>query len=227
MDWERIEAQWSLLNQPTMAPVLALAANAHSLVQKVATSSSLLSHPPSEELFAERVSLRRLGEDIRGIELQARAGLGFQAMSAYATLFEVAHSLLFFHQAKGRGRKWLDHTDREHAPWNPRALVEGTERAMGWDKSRCDEEYEKYRFACGFKHHNPLYIRLKKLPGDSDAFLGRFAVCNAAWLSAAVIGVYAFVRLSAKEVADVVPHSSAIMESAEAMMPRLGIHATA
>lgn len=61
----------------------------------IATHPEFVNKKPSKQLTVERVLTRRLGEELRAVELLARAGHGLQAISAAANIFEQSHTLTY------------------------------------------------------------------------------------------------------------------------------------
>lgn len=101
------------------------------------------------------------------------SGHGFQAMSACANLFELAHTLGYIVSKESASAEWLASNKKDFVPWKVKTLVVNNGQKLGWDKIRADEEYDRYGFLCGFKHNNPVFVRFLQLPVDPDLFLAQ------------------------------------------------------
>ncbi len=89
----------------------------------------------------ERYFIRRLGEEYRAVDLLAVNGHGFQTMSACANLFELAHTLGYVVNNDTNAEQWLVSENRERTPWGVKTLVNRNGQNLGWDQTRCDDEY--------------------------------------------------------------------------------------
>ena len=218
--WEPIEAQWQHRQLVHLQALLSLVTEAHHLVASIATHPELVNAEPSKQVTVERVLTRRLGEELRAVEILSRTGHGLQAISAAANIFEQAHTLTYI----GADEKYVS----DFLMWSPtqrtpsvRSVVNVSGGVRGWDKKRVDEEYETYSFLCGFKHNNPAFLRVLKIHGDPDLYLCQLALANAIWFTLSSFGVLAVTRLSATELHNLITDCNALMARAESLFPRL------
>jgi hypothetical protein len=121
------------------------------------------------------------GEELRAVELLAENGHGFQAATAACNLFEQSHFLTYVGMDDANARTFMQWTDPHRSPIKIRQLVDHSGKARLWPQSRCEEEYAKYRFLCGFKHNNPVFQRVVQLPGDPDRYMSQFALAESVW----------------------------------------------
>ena len=82
-----MEAQWKQNHDTALERLLSLTAETHQLFADVATDEAITHAPRSNQNTVERVLLRRLGEELRAVELLAETGHGFQAATLTASLF--------------------------------------------------------------------------------------------------------------------------------------------
>ena len=66
-----------------------------SVIAKLATHGDIVETPVSEVLGVSRLLLRRLGEELRAVEILAIGGHGFQSAAAACNLFEQSHYLTY------------------------------------------------------------------------------------------------------------------------------------
>lgn len=173
MDWTRWESDWYANSSGHLQEHVSLAAEVHNFVEYVATHQQIVSPGLSEARFLERLLLRRLGEEYRAVDMLTESGHGFQAMSACANLFELAHTLGYIVSKESASAEWLASNKKDFVPWKVKTLVVNNGQKLGWDKIRADEEYDRYGFLCGFKHNNPVFVRFLQLPVDPDLFLAQ------------------------------------------------------
>lgn len=151
--------------------------------------------PRSKLVTTQHLLLRRLGEELRGVELLALNGHGFQAISAAANLFEQSHFMTHASTNEEVAIKYLDSDDYKKGVLSVRATVEESGRQRGWDKARTDIEYSTYRFLCGFKHNNSVMQRVLRLPRDPDLVLGQIAICTSIEFVLSAVGLLALTAL--------------------------------
>jgi hypothetical protein len=72
--WEAVELQWKERFLGQLEPLVAVTREAHEFVADVAKHPEIEGAPHSEQLGAERLLLRRLGEELRSVELLAISG---------------------------------------------------------------------------------------------------------------------------------------------------------
>src|SRR5690349_17914107 len=115
--WEAVEQQWQERFLGQLEPLLAVTRDAHAFVADVARHPEIEGAPHSEQLGAERLLLRRLGEELRGVELLAMNGHGYQAASAAANLFEQAHHLAAVSGDEGQAKQFANWSDPHKSPF--------------------------------------------------------------------------------------------------------------
>jgi len=221
MDWEHWERDWHAKSSDELKNHISLAAQVHDFVEHVATHDQIVTPKPTETRALERLLLRRLGEEYRSVDLLAVCGHGFQAMSACANLFELAHTLGYIVSNDAAAKEWLASDDRKRTPWKVFTLVERNGKKLGWNKARIDEEYGRYSFLCGFKHNNPIFTRILRLPTDPDLYLARYALAEGAHLSLVAVGLVALFRLEGEQCMSALEVANGLFDRAAAAMPRL------
>src|ERR1041384_1860124 len=107
MDWTRWEQEWYAESSEVLENYISLAAEVHDFVEYIATHDHIVTAKPTETRSLERLLLRRLGEEYRSVDLLAVCGHGFQAMSACANLFELAHMLGYIVNNDAAAKEWL------------------------------------------------------------------------------------------------------------------------
>jgi len=223
MDWTSWESDWYAKSSVELENHISLAAEVHDFVERIATHEQIVTPKPTETRALERLLLRRLGEEYRSVDLLAVCGHGFQAMSACANLFELAHMLGFIVSNDDAAKKWFASTDRKRLPWSVRTLVEKNGQKIGWDKARIDEEYDRYSFSCGFKHNNPMFTRILNLPSDPDLYLAKFALAEGATLALVAVGLVALFRLEGEQCSANLEIANGLFDRAAVAMPRLSV----
>lgn len=76
--WHSVEEDWRNSNLATLTPLLNITCKVHQFVADVATSSEITQAKPSARLTVERLLLRRLGEELRAVEILAERGHGLR-----------------------------------------------------------------------------------------------------------------------------------------------------
>lgn len=193
--WSAIEKQWSDENSAALQPFLNVCAQTHEFVAEIAQHPDFTNRSPSKLVATQRLLLRRLGEELRGVELLALNGHGFQAISAAANLFEQSHFMTHASTSEEVAIKYLDSDDHKKGVLSVRAAVEASGRLRGWDKVRTDDEYSTYSFLCGFKHNNAVMQRVLRLPRDPDLVMGQIAISKSIWSVLSAVGLLAIVAL--------------------------------
>lgn len=221
MDWNSWEHNWRDEWAPKLTNHVALASDVHDFIGQVATHDQIVNARLTETLALERHLLRRLGEEYRSIDLLATNGHGLQAMSLCASLFELAHTLGYIVNNDTAARQWLSSKDRERVPWKIRKVVVWNGNNLGWDKTRCDEEYARYGFACGFKHHNPVFARVSNLPVDPDLYCAQFALAEGANLGLVSSSLVALFRFDAHQCSATLTVANALLDRAAALLPHI------
>lgn len=220
--WSTIEKQWSDENSDALQPFLNVCAQTHEFVAEVAQLPDFTHRPPSKMVVTQRLLLRRLGEELRGVELLAINGHGFQAISAAANLFEQSHFMTHASTSEEVAIKYLDSDDHKRGVLSVRATVEASGRQRGWDNSRTDDEYSTYSFLCGFKHNNAVMQRLLTLPSDPDLVLGQFAISKSIWFVLSAVGLLAVTALPEATIYKVIETCNRLMASVMAL-PKINI----
>lgn len=219
--WEVIERQWQSVHGELLQPLLSLAAESHEIVAEVATNSTLSDLPPSPQLFAERLLLRRIGEELRGVELLAGTGHGFQAATACSTLFETVQYLGAVMADETLGQKILEWTTTERTFISVKGAIRKSAELYGWSTEQIDEEHKIYGFFCMFKHSNPLAYRSLKLPHDPDVYLGALSLATAIWHTLTVVGYLSLRRLPAEDAITIIERVNSATDTAKGLMPAI------
>jgi len=193
--WEPVEAQWKQNHDTALERLLSLTADTHQLFADVATAEAITHAPPSNQNTVERVLLRRLGEELRAVELLAETGHGFQAATLTASLFEQCHFLTYIsnNEAKAKEFRTWDNS-RYSIGGSIKNLVEASGAIRSWSAERTAEEYKKYELLCGFKHNNPMFIRTILLPSDPDLYLAQLCLCEGNWFILTTLGLFVALR---------------------------------
>lgn len=194
--WLGIEKQWSDGNSAALEPFSNVCAQTHEFVAEIAQHPDFTDRPPSKLVVTQRLLLRRLGEELRGVELLALNGHGFQAISAAANLFEQSHFMTHASTSEEVAAKYLDSDDHKQGVSSVRTTVEASGRQRGWDQTRTDDEYSIYSFLCGFKHNNAVMQRVLRLPMNPDLVLGQIAISKSIWFVLSAVGLLAVVTLA-------------------------------
>jgi len=221
MNWNHWEQNWYEKTSEHLMSHVALAKEVHDFVEHVATHEQIMLPPTTESRSVERILLRRLGEEYRSLELLAVRGHGFQAMSACANLFELAHMVGHIVNDDAEAARWLASNNRDRLPWSIKTLVTNNGRKIGWDAARVDEEYGRYGFLCGFKHNNPVFTRVLTLPGDADLYLAQFALAEGAHLALVAVGLVVFFRFEGEQCSTVLARSNDLFARAAVAIPSL------
>jgi hypothetical protein len=167
----------------------------------------------------ERFLIRRLGDEYRAVDLLAVSGHGFQAMSACANLFELSHTLGYVVNNDNAAEQWLATENRERTPWGVKNLVNRNGQNLGWDQTRCDEEYGRYGLLCGFKHNNPIHARASTVRPDPDLYLAQFALAEGANLALVGAGLMALLRIQGEQCAATLEIANGLFERAARALP--------
>ena len=104
---------------------------------------------------------------------------------------------------------------------NVKELVKASGAARGWPQTRCDEEYEKYSFLCGFKHNNPCFQRLLQLPTDPDLYISQYSLAESIWSCVTAVELFAVQFLDAKHLNGFLEEVNPIMDEAKNLFPLL------
>ena len=163
--------------------------------------------------------LRRLGEELRAVEILAERGHGFQSATAACNLFEQSHYLTYVGISEDDAKKFIEWTDPHKSIIHVKALVDASGPARGWMPERCEAEYDKYRFLCGFKHNNPIFQRILGLPTDPDLFMAQYAVAESVWNTLSAVGLFAAQFLSIENIAPLLEEVNPIMDEVSLLFP--------
>lgn len=213
--WIPIEEQWLTINASELLPFLEICAHTHNFVAEIAQHKEFILRPASHQVFVQRLLIRRLGEDLRGVELLASNGHGFQAISAAANIFEQSHFMTCASITEKVAIEYLDANNHKKSTLSVRAAVEASGRHRGWDTERIEEEYSIYRFLCGFKHNNGMMQRVLKLPRDPDLVLGQLAIFNSVRLTLTTMGMLCLTALPTAESLRAIETCNQILASTE------------
>jgi hypothetical protein len=220
--WHPVETQWRQKYRPALEPLLTLTARTHKLFAEVATHSAVTETPPSEQKTVERVLLRRLGEELRAIELLAESGHGFQAITLAATLFEQSHFLTYISDSETRAKEFLswDRPDKAMA-MTIRDLVKASGAIRLWSVERIAEEYKTYQYLCGFKHNNPMFMRTILLPSDPDLYLAQLCLTDANWFVLTSLGLFVALRFPGTECSSILDRCNVLLDETKKHYPRI------
>jgi hypothetical protein len=221
MNWKLWEHQWYEKWSAELQAHVSIAADVHDFVRHVATHDQIVHAERTATRSLERLFIRRLGDEYRAVDLLAINGHGFQAMSACANLFELAHTLGYVVNNDNAAEKWLVSENREHTPWPVKNLVNQNGQKLGWDQARCDGEYASYGFLCGFKHNNPVHVRASTVRPDPDLYLAQFALAEGANLALVAAGLMALFRLEGEQCSTTVEIANALFERAASTLPTI------
>lgn len=220
--WDPVEAQWRSQNLNDLSPLLDVVADTHQLVADFAQHPEIVEATPSTSLHIERMLLRRLGEELRAVELLACNGHGFQSVSAAANLFEQSHFLTYVSNDDAKAEEFLNWTDLHRSMASVKKVVEASGGKRGWNADRTSEEYQKYRLLCGFKHNNPRFQVLHQLPGDPDLYLAKLALADSIWFMLTAVVLLAFDRLTSNEtLTAIISRCNPLLDRAQELLPRL------
>src|SRR6185295_14291395 len=118
VNWKLWERGWYEKWSAELQFHASLAEDVHNFVGHVATHHQIVNAEPTRTLSLERYLIRRLGDEYRSVDLLSVSGHGFQAMSACATLFEVAHTLGYIINNDTAAEQWLASENPERTPWS-------------------------------------------------------------------------------------------------------------
>lgn len=221
--WSPIESQWAIENRDELKALEHLCARTHAFVAGVAQHADFVSRPRSASVVVQRLLLRRLGEELRGVQLLAINGHGFQAISAAANLFEQSHFLTYAASSDAVAEKYLAWSDHTKSIATVKAVVEKSGAERGWNQSRIDEEYRKYSFLCGFKHNNAVMQRILTLPKNPDLVLGQLALSQSIWFVLSTMGLLAIRTLSPTAMEEGINTCNALMDAVQPLFPTLNL----
>jgi hypothetical protein len=218
--WEAVERQWQNRFLGQLKPLLDVTRDAHAFMADMARHPDIEGAQHSEQLGAERLLLRRLGEELRGVELLATNGHGYQAAGAAANLFEQAHHLAAVSDDEEQAKRFANWSDPLKSPFGKvKDAFKNSGKARGWEKDRTEEEYKTYGMLCGFKHNNPVFFRLLQSTRDPDLYLARLSLSNAISFTLTSVMLMAMKRLSNTSLLEFVQRCNSILDGAEALMP--------
>jgi hypothetical protein len=193
--WIPVEEEWRRKHLELLQPHLDLTIKVHSWISNIALHPDVVNGESSNRLKTSRLLLRRLGEELRGVELLAENGHGFQAASAACNLFEQSHFLTFVGGNDANADRFSEWTNLHKSIVTIKELVSLSGKERSWPQSRCDEEYETYRFLCGFKHNNPRFQGVRKLPSNPDVYMSQFALAESAFCVLSAVGLFGITHL--------------------------------
>jgi hypothetical protein len=220
--WEQIEEAWHASYQTELSPIVSVVADTHEFVAEVAQHPDITDLNLTPGLHVERLLLRRLGEELRGVDVLAQGGHGYQAISAAANLFEQSHMLTHFGSDDALAQKYLEWDKPNNPIISVKKVVTSSGKLRGWGEARIKEEYEgMYGMLCGFKHNNPMFFKLLRLGDRCDLYLGQMALANATWFTLSTVGIIAAKRLSDGCVSDFMQRCSMLMDRTRVLYPDL------
>jgi hypothetical protein len=220
--WHPVETQWREKYRPALEPLLTLTASTHELFAEVATHSAVTEIPPSEQKTVERALLRRLGEDLRAVELLAETGHGFQAITLTSSLFEQSHFLTYVSNSEAKAKEFLSWDRRDKAmAISIKDLVRASGAIRLWSVERIAEEYETYQYLCGFKHNNPMFMRMILLPSDPDRYLAQLCLSDANWFVLTSLGLFVTFRFPGTECSSILDRCNVLLDETKKHYPRI------
>jgi hypothetical protein len=147
-------------------------------------------------------------------------GHGLQAISGAANLFEQSHTLTYVGANEKNVTDFLNWTNPRRTP-AVRTVVITSGRMRGWDEERTEDEYKKYSSLCGFKHNNPFFLRILRMPGDSDLYLCQLALADSIWFMLSAFGLFAVTHFSPDVLSLILTRCSELMDKAAQLFPKL------
>jgi hypothetical protein len=211
--WHPVEEQWRNLHLATLTPLLNITREVHQFVADVATNPELTQVQPSARLTVERLLLRRLGEELRAVEILVERGHGFQAISSAANIFEQSKFLNYISADEKRAEDFLNWSKPRQSMKRIDELNKIVGQMLSWEKNRIEEEYEKYRFLCGFKHNNPMFMRVVRLPVDPDQYLARLALADSNWFILISVSLLTLQRFSDEKLMSAIEKCNHLLEA--------------
>lgn len=221
--WKPIEAKWYSSHRASLAELEVVCCQTHQWVADIAQHHEFVSRLPSASVVVQRLLVRRLGEELRGVELLALNGHGFQAISAAANVFEQSHFLTFVSGSEQRAEQYRLWSNSTRCMANVKQVVKESGVERGWQKVRIDQEYEKYKFLCGFKHNNAMMQRILLLPHphDPDLFMAKLALADSVWFVLTAVGCLAIQTLSPAGMLEKMNELNALLETVQQLYPNI------
>lgn len=210
--WHPVEAQWRQQYHAALEPLLTLTADTHELFADVAKHRAVTDAPPSEQKTVERALLRRLGEELRAVELLAENGHGFQAITVAASLFEQSHFLTYICDSEESAKEFISWDNPRFSLKSVKKIVEASGAMRLWDTDRVAAEYKKYELICGFKHNNPMFMRMILLPCDPDLYLAQLSLSDANWFVLTSLGLFVALRFPPMECASIIDRFNVLLD---------------
>lgn len=221
--WQPIEAKWQTDHQVSLSEISKICSDAHRIVADIAQHPDFTSRPVSSVVLVQRLLIRRLGEELRGVEVLAMAGHGFQSISAAANLFEQSHFITYASASEEIAEQYRNWSDSKKSLDKVVNVVKKSGEARGWSEVRTDIEYNKYRFLCMFKHNNAMALRILRLPPpfDPDLVMGKLALAESIWFTLTAIGLLAVQTLNAKCLPAKLSEISRLLNAVQCEFPDL------
>jgi hypothetical protein len=219
--WHPIEDEWMQKCGEQWSPLSAVAASVHELVALIAQDKSFVERSPSPAVRVQRLLIRRLGEELRGIEVLAERGHGLQAISMAANFFEQAYRLIAASVNDTQAKKYLEHEDMKNSFINARDAVLAAGKLIGWDKARCDAEYETYNLLCLFKHNHAKIYNLGVVREDIDLFLGRLSLSTCILCALQSVGMLGMIALQGSSLQIAIQKCVELMGLTKPLIPGL------
>jgi hypothetical protein len=143
---------------PELCRHLELASCAYNVIWKVlATFNDTQLDELSLPLKVRHVLLARLADDLRATELLCSLGYSVQACTVTASIFELAHTILFIDNDEKCVEEWLNH-EKLTRSFKPIAEMV-RQNILSRNKAAADDdwrrEYDVYTQLCWMKHANP------------------------------------------------------------------------
>ena len=109
-------------------------------------------------LKVRQILLARLADDLRATCHLCHTGYTAQASTVAASIFEVAHTIVFIGNDEGRADEWTRHDDPVHPFKKVREMVRENFESLGSPDPNATyrNEYDVYTQLCWMKHVNPM-----------------------------------------------------------------------
>ena len=116
---------------------------------------------------AHTALMTRTLTDLRASCQLAVSGYTMQSWSVAASCFEAAHSIGFIGNDVTRAKRWIQHGDRDRAPWSAKDAVQNAIIFLSLEPNAVkrqelvDREYALYETLCMAKHVSPIAERYR------------------------------------------------------------------
>lgn len=190
-NWKSFEANWKLNNSSELSAFLEVCSLSHDILADLTQLPDYINRPRSSIVDCQHLLFPRIRKELRGVELLAENGYGFQSISAAANIFEQSHFLAWASASEEISAQYLNNKKLKDSVSTVKFCVEASGELRGWSKERVEEEYKLYRLLCSFKHNNARVHRIMKLP-DAHLYLGQLAISQSIEQALSAVGVMVF-----------------------------------